>query len=119
MSLKEHGSKRFGSMITRNVEQAHYLGELVNKNKDLELIAPIGMDIVCFRYHPGKLNLEKLNAINKEIKLQIEERSIALPGYTTLNGVYCIRVAISSHRATNADFDDLVKSILTIGKVLT
>ncbi|RLD28337.1 MAG: amino acid decarboxylase, partial [Bacteroidetes bacterium] len=78
MSLKEHGSKRFGRMITRNVEQANYLGELVNNTKDLELIAPIGMDIVCFRYHPEKLNLEELNALNKEIKLQIEERSIAL-----------------------------------------
>lgn len=115
MSLKEHGSDRFGRMISRNVEQAHYLGALINNNKDLELIAPIGLDIVCFRYNPGGLTLEALNILNKEIKLQIEERAIALPGYTTLNNKYCIRCAISSHRVTNEDFDVLIKSILNIG----
>lgn len=115
MSLKEHGAERFGRMISRNVEQAHYLGALINNNEDLELIAPIGLDIVCFRYNPGGLNLDELNALNKEIKLQIEERAIALPGYTTLNNKYCIRCAISSHRVTNEDFDVLIKSILNIG----
>lgn len=118
MSLKEHGSERFGRMISRNVDQAYYLGALVNQHQDLELIAPIGMDIVCFRYNPGSLSLDELNALNKEIKLQIEERAIALPGYTTINGMYCIRCAISSHRVTNEDFDELVKSVSIIGKEL-
>ena len=118
MSLKEHGSERFGRMISRNVDQAYYLGALVNQYQDLELIAPIGMDIVCFRYNPGSLSLDELNALNKEIKLQIEERAIALPGYTTINGMYCIRCAISSHRVTNEDFDELVKSVSIIGKEL-
>ena len=118
MSLKEHGSERFGRMISRNVEQANYLGELVNNNKDLELIAPIGMDIVCFRFNPGDKTLDELNSINKEIKLQIEERAIALPGYTTLNGMYCIRCAISSHRVTNEDFEVLVSNVLSIGHTL-
>lgn len=118
MSLKEHGSERFGRMISRNVDQAHYLGALVNQHDDLELIAPIGMDIVCFRYNPRGKTLDELNALNKEIKLKIEERAIALPGYTTLNGMYCIRCAISSHRVVNKDFDDLVNSVLNIGKSL-
>jgi glutamate/tyrosine decarboxylase-like PLP-dependent enzyme len=105
-------------MITRNVEQAYYLGGIVNNHSDLELLAPIGMDIVCFRYNPGGKTLEKLNAINKEIKLQLEEQAIALPGYTTLDGAYCIRCAISSHRVTNEDFDVLVENVLKIGKQL-
>ena len=118
MSLKEHGSKRFGRMISRNVEQAYYLGDLVEKHSKLELIAPIGMDIVCFRFNPGKKNLDELNALNKEIKLQLEEQAIALPGYTTLNGAYCIRCAISSHRVTNEDFDALIENVLRIGNDL-
>ena len=115
MSLKEHGIKRFGRMIDKNVEQAHYLGRLIAHHEHLELLAPIGMDIVCFRYNPGGKSLEELNALNKEIKLQLEERAIALPGYTTLNGMYCIRIAISNHRTTNEDFDDLVHYVVAIG----
>jgi glutamate/tyrosine decarboxylase-like PLP-dependent enzyme len=51
MSIKEHGLDRFGRMIARNVEQAHYFGSLVEKDPNLELLAPIGMDIVCFRFN--------------------------------------------------------------------
>ena len=116
MSLKEHGSERFGRMISRNVEQANYLGQLVNQHDNLELIAPIGLDIVCFRYNPGGLDLNALNELNKEIKLLIEERGIAIPGYTTLNNIYCIRCAISSHRVTSEDFDVLIEHVLSIGK---
>ncbi|HEX9826805.1 MAG TPA: pyridoxal-dependent decarboxylase [Flavobacteriaceae bacterium] len=118
MSLKEHGTKRFGRMIDKNVAQAHYLGQLIKNHGHLELVAPIGLDIVCFRYNPGGKSLDELNALNKEIKLQLEERAIALPGYTTLNGLYCIRIAISNHRTTNEDFDDLVHDVIAIGREL-
>ena len=53
MSIKEHGLDRFGRMIARNVEQAHYFGGLVERDFTLELMAPIGMDIVCFRFQSG------------------------------------------------------------------
>ncbi|MGM5470352.1 pyridoxal phosphate-dependent decarboxylase family protein [Flavobacteriaceae bacterium LMO-SS05] len=118
MSLKEHGVKRFGRMIDKNVAQAHYLGQLIANHNHLELIAPIGLDIVCFRYNPGGQSLEALNALNKEIKLQLEERAIALPGYTTLQGRYCIRVAISNHRTRQDDLDDLVHYVVAIGEEL-
>tara|TARA_R110000868_G_scaffold291085_5_gene551457 strand:+ start:8298 stop:8828 length:531 start_codon:yes stop_codon:yes gene_type:complete len=119
MSIKEHGSERFGRMISRNVDQANYLGQLIAKNESLELMAPIGLDIVCFRYNPGNKTIEELNALNKEIKLQIEEQAIAVPGYTTLNDLYCIRIAISNHRVTNEDFDVLIESVLNIGVQLS
>ena len=118
MSVKEHGIKKFGRMIDKNMVQAQYLGQLIAKYGQLELLAPIVLDIVCFRFNPGGKSLEELNAINKEIKLQLEERAIALPGYTTLKGMYCIRIAISNHRSTNADFDDLVHHIITLGREL-
>ena len=39
MSIKEHGLDRFGRMISRNVEQAHYFGQLVENEPKLELIS--------------------------------------------------------------------------------
>ena len=55
MTIKEHGLDRFGRMIARNGEQAHSFGQLVDSEPSLELMAPIGMDIVCFRFNPGGL----------------------------------------------------------------
>jgi len=119
MSFKEYGTDKFARMIAKNIAQAHYLGSLVDQDDQLELLAPIGLDIVCFRYNPGNLDVEELNALNKEIKIQLEERAIAIPGYTTLDGKYCIRIAIGNHRSISDDLKVLVESILSIGKEIS
>jgi aromatic-L-amino-acid/L-tryptophan decarboxylase len=119
MSIKEHGLDRFGRMIARNVEQAHYFGQLVEKEPTMELMAPIGLDIVCFRFNPGGLDTEALNVLNKEILMQLHEQGIAVPTYTTLQGQYCLRIAIANHRSTNDDFDLLAREVVRIGKGIT
>ena len=118
MSIKEHGLDRFGRMIARNVEQAHYFGRLVEQDPNLELLAPIGMDIVCFRFNPGGLSDEQLNTLNKEILMHLHESGVAVPSYTTLNGRYCLRIAIANHRSRQEDFDLLAKEVVRIGQEL-
>jgi len=115
MSIKEHGLKRFGRMIARNVEQARYLGKLVSASDRLELTAPIGLDIVCFRYNPGGLDTEALNRLNQQLLVELQESGVAAPSYTTLDGAYCLRVAISNHRSRFEDFDVLIEAVLRIG----
>jgi aromatic-L-amino-acid/L-tryptophan decarboxylase len=119
MSIKEHGLARFGRMIARNVEQAHYFGKLVAAEPNLELMAPIGLDIVCFRFNPGHLEIPQLNALNKEILMQIHEKGIAVPSYTTLNDQYCLRIAISNHRSLQADFDVLASEVVRLGQEIS
>lgn len=114
MSIKEHGLERFGRMIARNVEQAHYLGALVEATPELELTGPIGLDIVCFRYNPGGLDTEALNSLNKKLLVKLQEGGVAAPSYTTLKGNYCLRVAISNHRSRFEDFDLMVEEVLRI-----
>ncbi len=118
MSIMEHGLDRFGRMIDRNVDQAHYFGRLVEQAGDLELVAPIGLDIVCFRFNPGTLADAAVDAINKEILMQLHEQGIAVPSYTTLNGRYCLRIAIANHRSTLDDFDLLAREVRRIGQAL-
>ncbi len=118
MSVKEHGLKRFGRMIDRNIEQANYFADLVRNDPDMEIVAPVGLDIVCFRFNPGGIDEQNLNALNKEILLQLHERAIAIPSYTTLNGRYCIRIAIANHRSKFEDFDLLAREVVKIGKEL-
>lgn len=118
MTMKEHGTKKLGRMISRNLDQAQYLGGLIDKTLYLELIAPIGLDIVCYRYNPGQLSLEPLNQLNREILIELQEQGIAAPSYSTLNGRYCIRVAISNHRSRYEDFDVLIEQTIRIGQTL-
>ncbi len=118
MSIKEHGISKFGRLIDQNIAQAHYLAGLIETQVKLEMMAPVELNIVCFRYNPGGLEETVLNAMNQEILLRLHESGMAAPSYTTLDGKYCLRAAIANHRSRRADFDLLVQEVLKVGNDL-
>ena len=115
LSVKEHGLDRFGRMMARNVDQACYLAQRIADTPGLELMAPVGLDIVCFRVNPGENDIETLNRLNKAVLVRLHQGGLAAPSYTTLRGAYCLRVAISNHRSRFEDFDLLVDEVLKLG----
>ncbi len=119
MSLKEHGIEKYRRMIHQNIVQTQYLGELVDNQPLLELMAKPTMNIVCFRFKPEGLSDDALNVLNKEILMRLQEQGIAAPSYCFLQGRYAIRVANVNHRSKKADFEALVEGVLTIGKTLS
>jgi glutamate/tyrosine decarboxylase-like PLP-dependent enzyme len=118
LSVKEHGLDRFGRLIDRNIAQAHELAALVEAEPQLELLAPVATNIVCFRYNPGGLDDERLNALNAELLIRLHESGIAAPSYTTLHGRYCLRAAIANFRTTSDDLPVLVRAVREIGAAL-
>lgn len=118
MSLKEHGIDKYRRMIRQNIAQCFYLASLIEKTENLELMAPVSMNIVCYRFNPGGMSDEVLNSMNKEILMQLQEQGIAAPSSTILNGNYVIRVANVNHRSTKADFEALVAATVQLGKNL-
>ena len=118
MSLKEHGLKKYVTLIRQNIAQAFYLEELIKERQELELLTPVTMNIVCYRYIKPGLSCDQLNTLNKEILMNLQERGIASPSYTILNGKYSIRVAITNHRSRKEDFEVLVKETIKLGEEL-
>jgi len=115
MALKEHGIKKFRRLIRQNIRQAQYLGQLIRQESSLELMAPVSLNVVCFRYNPGMLMKGELSELNKEILMRLHEAGLVAPSYTKLNQEYCLRVAIVNHRSRMKDFDILVKEVKKIG----
>ncbi|MEJ7812833.1 MAG: pyridoxal-dependent decarboxylase [Gemmatimonadaceae bacterium] len=120
MSLKEHGADRYARQIEQNVAQARYLAALVEASPELELAAPVSLNVVCFRARaPHATGSEAQDALNREILLRIHERGVAVPSATTLAGRYTIRVAITNHRSRREDFDTLVAAARDLARELT
>jgi len=62
------------------VAHAAYLAELVRAaSPELELLAPVPLNVVCFRYARGAGDL---NALNKEILGRLQESGVAAPSHT-------------------------------------
>jgi glutamate/tyrosine decarboxylase-like PLP-dependent enzyme len=113
--LAEHGVDALGRTIDRNIELAQYLATRVAREPDLETMAPTPLNINCFRF---VADVADLDALNDEIVVLLQERGIAVPSTTRLNGALAIRVNITNHRTQESDLDLLVDSILEIGAEL-
>jgi len=118
LSFKEHGLDKYGRLIDQNIAQANALATMVTEQAELELLAPAGLNIVCFRYHAPGASDAACNALNEELLIRLHEAGIAVPSYTTLRGLYWLRVAISNHRTRTEDLELFVEAVLRIGREL-
>jgi glutamate/tyrosine decarboxylase-like PLP-dependent enzyme len=116
LSLKEHGTDRYARQIEQNVAQARELGRMIGSEPELELLAPVALNIVCFRNRGGETDAEGVDAINREILMRVQERGVAVPSSTVLRGAFAIRVANTNHRSRREDFAALVAAVLEEGR---
>ncbi|NUP52016.1 MAG: amino acid decarboxylase [Catenulispora sp.] len=119
MGIKEHGLDRFRVLIEQNVEQAAYLGRLVEESSELELLAPVSLNVVCLRYRGGlEPDDPRLNPLNQELLARLQESGVAVPSHTVLEGRFAIRVSNTNHRTLSTDFDLLVAEVERLGRDL-
>jgi len=115
LSIKENGVAKYGLLIDQNIAQAHYLAGLVRAQTQLELMAPVVLNIVCFRYRFDDVDSQALDELNQELLIRLHEGGLVAPSYTTLDGKYCLRAAIANHRTRQDDLDLLIAEVLRIG----
>ena len=118
MSLKEHGSRKYGRLIQQNIDHARYLAELIDAAPELELAASVTLNVVCFRYIRLGLDNAALDALNKKILVELQEQGIAAPSGTIIGGKSVLHVAHTNHRSRREDFDILVHEVIRIGEEL-
>jgi glutamate/tyrosine decarboxylase-like PLP-dependent enzyme len=108
-TLKVHGTRRLGAVIARTCRLARRLAERVEAEPELELMAPVTLNIVCFR-HRGT------DELNHRIVTEIQESGLAAPSTTILGGRLAIRAALVNHRTRARDINTLVEAVLARGR---
>src|SRR5262249_20986675 len=73
-TLKTFGTDRLGAVIARCCALASHLEARILAEPRLELLAPVGLNIVCFRYRT-----EDADKVNGEIVVSLQESGIAAP----------------------------------------
>ncbi|GAH81349.1 unnamed protein product, partial [marine sediment metagenome] len=54
MLLRAYGKNKYSNLVQQNIDQTNYLGELIRKEPNMEITAPVVSNIVCFRYKPKR-----------------------------------------------------------------
>ncbi len=106
MTLRTYGADAIGAVVERCCDLAAQLAELVAAEPALELVAPVALNIVCFRVRTAD------EALNGEIVADLQEAGIAAPSTTVIDGRVAIRAAIVNHRTRAEDIEALVEAVL-------
>jgi glutamate/tyrosine decarboxylase-like PLP-dependent enzyme len=115
MSIKTYGFDQYARMIEQNVAQAGYLASLVDAHENLELVAPVALNVVCFRYIKSGMPAEQLDELNERILVTLQEDGLAVPSGVRIRGKFALRVANVNHRSRREDFAALVEDAARIG----
>jgi glutamate/tyrosine decarboxylase-like PLP-dependent enzyme len=114
MTLRVYGTERLGRMMARTCALARYLERRVAEASELELMAPVPLNIVCFR-HRGAAPGGDVDALNAGIVVDLHEGGLAAPSTVTLDGRLAIRAALVNHRTDERDLDALVEAVRRFG----
>lgn len=109
-TLKVYGAEQLGRSISGTCAVARHLAQRIEAQPELELLAPVSLNIVCFRYRCAEAD-----RVNAEIAVRLQESGIAAPSTTTVAGKLAIRAAIVNHRTGTAEVDALLKATLEYG----
>jgi len=119
MSIKEQGIAKYIRLIEQNIRQAKYFGSLVEASDEVELLAPVVINVVCFRFTAPTLTNDQLNKLNEELLIRLHEDGKVAPSNTIISKqFYSLRIAITNHRSRLEDFDVLLKEVVRVGNEL-
>ena len=113
LSLRYHGLGAFRESIAKDLAQAQRLAAAIRNERQLELLAPVELSAVCFRYvGTGSVPEEKLSQFNLRILKRIVERGRVYLSNASLRDKFCLRACIVNHRTKNSDVDCVVPEVL-------
>ena len=113
LSLRYHGFGAFREAVKKDLAHARRLAEAIVEEPMLELVTPVELSTVCFRYlGPGGHSETDLNRFNAAILKRVTERGRIYLSNALLRAKFCLRACIVNHRTTDADIDSVVPEVL-------
>ncbi|MEV5751407.1 aspartate aminotransferase family protein [Actinoallomurus sp. NPDC052308] len=116
-TLRAYGREGHRAMVERHLDLAAHLGRLVEEAPDLELLAPVRLCVVCFRYR--RPDVAGLDALNTRLGAELLADGRVFAGTTVYRGMTALRPAIVNWRTTEADVELLVSIVREIGARLS
>ncbi len=98
--IRSFGTEGLRTKVRYHISIAARLSELISKEADFELLAPVVINVVCFRYKPEEMADEKLNALNEKLNHQLNDSGKIYITHTVLNGKYTLRMVTGQTNVT-------------------
>jgi glutamate/tyrosine decarboxylase-like PLP-dependent enzyme len=114
-SLAAYGRTGYRELVERHCELAQHLAAAVDAAPDMERLADVPLNVVCFRYRPPDLSDVEVDEINRKVGEALLDDGRVFAGTTVYRGRVALRPAISNWRTTAEDLDLLVTVVRELG----
>jgi aromatic-L-amino-acid/L-tryptophan decarboxylase len=98
------GVARVAAVVDRNLAHAQLMASEIGRSQLLELIAPVGLNIVCLRVRtPASLPPRAADALNERVLVALQESGLALLSQIRIGGRFGLRACFCNHRTRDED----------------
>jgi len=109
MTLQTYGADRIGQVAEQCCALARQLAAAIDAEPLLERVAPVALNIVCFRYAPGE------DAIQGALAADLQEAGDAVLSTTVIDGRTALRAAFVNHRTDSGDVAAVIRAVVDAG----
>jgi len=106
--LRSYGADGIQAHIRRHNRLARYFEQALLADGRFEILAPVNLNLVCFRYAPGHLAEAELEVANAQLMERINHSGQAFLSHTRLRGKYTIRAAFGQPTVEQSHVDQLL-----------
>ncbi len=99
--IRSYGVKQLMEKIREHIRIAKWLEQQVIATTGFEIMAPVPLSLVCFRYRPScVIGTETLNRVNEELLGKLNATGRIFLTHTKLKGQYTLRMSIAGTHTT-------------------
>ncbi len=117
-ALRAFGRSDYRAMVERCLDNASSFGAWIDANPHTELMAPVPLNMVCWRYVVDGMPDDELDAFNRRAVTAIQRDGRALLTPTVWQGKQAIRCAFDNWATTANDVRILQEAVTDIGTAL-
>ena len=110
-TLRAYGRSGYRAMVERHLDLAQHMASRVDEAPELERLAEVPLNIVCFRVRPPGVDEQELDELNSRLGEALLRDGRVFAGTTTYDGRIAFRPAIVNWQTTERDVDLLVDVI--------
>ncbi|MFZ4550069.1 MAG: pyridoxal-dependent decarboxylase, partial [Bacteroidales bacterium] len=94
--IRSFGVKQLQDKIREHIRLANWLEQEIIANPYFEIMAPVTLSLVCFRFNPNHiLSSADLNQINEKLQNKLNATGKIFITHTKLYGQYTLRMSIA------------------------
>ena len=105
--IRSYGVEGLREKVREHISLAKHLSDLILKENDFEILAPVNLSVVCFRYKPEGFNESQINQINEKLNHMLNDSGKIYLTHTVLNGKYTLRMVTAQ---TNVSLEHVEKA---------